>query len=236
MNNKDLSNILSPPLKRTLANEVTASIREAILGGRLVPGARLREESLASSMNVSRGPVREAIVQLQREGLVVVQRNRGTFVARMSAGDLEEVYSLRRAVEGLAVLQAIRHADEVQLQELQNIVDTMGAQFARGISESEAAELDMRFHERIYEAADHRRLLEVWTALRSQVHILLLARNIADPDFRDVLVSGHQSLLDAILARDEELALARTTEHINGSHDHIARSYARQALLDTGQN
>ena len=232
MNNKDLSDILSPPLKRTLANEVTASIREAILGGRLAPGARLREESLASSMNVSRGPVREAIVQLQREGLVVVQRNRGTFVARLSAGDVEEVYSLRRAVEGLAVLQAIRHADEVQLQELQNIVDTMAAHFARGISESEAAELDMRFHERIYEAADHRRLLEVWTALRSQVHILLLARNIADPDFRDVLVSGHQSLLDAILARDEELALARTSEHINGSHDRIARSYALQEQLE----
>ena len=232
MTNKDLSEILSPPLKRTLASEVTASIREAILTGRLAPGERLREESLASSMDVSRGPVREAIVQLQREGLVIVQRNRGTFVARLSAKDLEEVYSLRRAVEGLAVLEAIRHADELQLQELQNIVDTMAAQFARGITESEAAELDMRFHERIYEAGDHRRLLEVWTALQSQIHILLQARNMADSDFRDELVRSHQALLDAILARDEKLALALTEEHLNGSYERVSRSYAHQAALD----
>ena len=232
MTNKDLSAILSPPLKRTLANEVTASIRDAILNGRLAPGERLREESLASSMSVSRGPVREAIIQLQREGLVVVQRNRGTFVARLSARDLEEVYSLRRAVEGLAVLQAIRHADEVQLQELQNIVDTMAAHFARGITETEAAELDMRFHERIYEASDHRRLLEVWSALQSQIHILLLARNVVDPDFREELVKSHQSLLDAILARDEPLALSLTEAHLNGSYERVSRSYARQALSD----
>ena len=229
MNNIDLSEILSPPLKRTLANEVTASIREAILSGRLAPGSRLREESLASSMDVSRGPVREAIVQLQREGLVVVQRNRGTFVARLSAKDLEEVYSLRRAVEGLAVQQAIRHAGAEQLKELQVVVDTMAAHYARGITESEAAELDMRFHELIYIVGGHRRLLEVWSALQSQIHILLLARNVVDPDFREELVRSHQSLLDAILARNEKLALARTEDHLNGSYERVSRSYARQA-------
>ena len=232
MTNKDLSEILSPPLKRTLANEVTASIREAILSGRLAPGERLREESLASSMNVSRGPVREAIVQLQREGLVVVQRNRGTFVARLSAQDLEEVYSLRRAVEGLAVLQAIRHAGDVQLKELQTIVDTMAAHYARGITETEAAELDMRFHELIYEVGGHRRLLEVWSALQSQIHIMLLARNVVDPDFRAELVKSHQALVDAILARNEQLALALTEDHLNGSYERVSRSYARQAEME----
>ena len=232
MINKDLSEILSPPLKRTLANEVTASIRDAILSGRLAPGERLREESLASSMDVSRGPVREAIVQLQREGLVVVQRNRGTFVARLSVKDLEEVYSLRRAVEGLAVMQAIRHAGDAQLKELQTIVDTMAAHYARGITETEAAELDMRFHELIYEVGGHRRLLEVWSALQSQIHIMLLARNVVDPDFREELVKSHQALVDAILARNEPLALALTEDHLNGSYERVSRSYARQASME----
>jgi DNA-binding GntR family transcriptional regulator len=236
MTNKDLSDILSPPLKRTLADEVTASIREAILGGRLAPGERLREESLASSMGVSRGPVREAIGQLQREGLVIVQRNRGTFVARQSVKDLEEVYSLRRAVEGLAVQGAIRNADDARLNELQAVVDTMAARYARGITESEAAELDLRFHELIYEASGHRRLVEVWSALQSQIHILLLTRNVVDSDFRELLINSHQALLDAIRARDEPLALSLLAEHLKGSYERVSHSHVWHSAGDEAAN
>jgi DNA-binding GntR family transcriptional regulator len=232
MTNKDLSDIFSPPLKRTLGDEVTASIREAILSGRLAPGERLREESLASSMSVSRGPVREALGQLQREGLVIVQRNRGTFVARQSEKDLEEVYSLRRAVEGLAVQGAIQNADDARLEELQTVVDTMAANDARGITESEAAELDLRFHEIIYEASGHRRLIEVWSGLQSQIHILLLTRNVVDSDFRELLIKSHQAILNAIRARNEALALSLTEEHLKGSYERVSLSYAQHAAGD----
>ena len=229
MTGRDLSEILSPPEKRSLADEVTSSIREAILGGRLAPGERLREESLAKTLNVSRGPVRTAILQLQREGLVSVRRNYGTFVAHLSQEDLDEVYSLRLAIERLAVQLAIQKADSARLAELQAVVDTMAAHSRDHITESEAAELDLRFHEIIYLATGHRRLSDVWSSLRPQIHILLLARNVANADFRDGLVKGHQAIVDAIRQQDESLALALTDDHLKVSYERVSRSYAQFA-------
>ena len=229
MTGRDLSEILSPPEKHSLADEVTSSIREAILGGRLAPGERLREESLAKTLNVSRGPVRTAILQLQREGLVSVRRNYGTFVAHLSQEDLDEVYSLRLAIERLAVQLAIQKADSACLAELQAVVDTMAAHSRDHITEREAAELDLRFHEIIYLATGHRRLSDVWSSLRPQIHILLLARNVANADFRDGLVKGHQAIVDAIRQQNESLALALTDDQLKVSYERVSRSYAQFA-------
>src|SRR6476469_10949085 len=101
---------LTPTVKRSLADDVVDRLRDAIFHGSFKPGEALREEQLAAMLDVSRGPVREALVQLEREGLVIVRRHRGATVARLSRRDLEEVYSLRLALERLAVQRAVRHA------------------------------------------------------------------------------------------------------------------------------
>ena len=229
MNGRDLSEILSPPEKRSLADEVTASIREAILGGRLSPGERLREESLAKTLSVSRGPVRAAILQLQREGLVIVRRNFGTFVAHLSQADLDEVYSLRLAIERLAVQLATRGAETERIAPIQAVVDRMMAQNSEKITERDAAELDLQFHESIYLATDHRRLIDVWSSLRPQIHILLLTRNVVNSDFREGLVKGHQQILDAILSHDEALSVGLIEAHLKASYERVSRSYALHA-------
>jgi DNA-binding GntR family transcriptional regulator len=229
MSGRDLSEILSPPEKRSLADEVTASIREAILGGRLSPGERLREESLAKTLNVSRGPVRAAILQLQREGLVIVRRNFGTFVAHLSQNDLDEVYSLRLAIERLAVQLATRSAETERIAPIQAVVDRMMAQSSEEITERDAAELDLQFHESIYLATDHRRLIDVWSSLRPQIHILLLTRNVVNSDFREGLVKGHQQILDAILDHDEALSVGLIEAHLKASYERVSRSYALHA-------
>ena len=226
---KDLSEILSPPEKRSLADEVTGSIREALVRGQLAPGERLREESLAKSLGVSRGTVRAAMAQLQREGLVQVRRNFGTFVAHLSQKDLDEVYSLRLVIERLAVQLAIRNGDEARLADLRAVVRRMAAQSVESIREPEAAELDLRFHETIYLAAGHRRLLEVWSSLRPQIHILLLTRNVVNSDFREGLVKGHALILDAIISKNEPLALTLIDAHLAASYERVSRSYAQHA-------
>ena len=76
--------ILSPPLNRSLADEIVIHLRKAILSGQFEPGERLGEQFLAESLEVSRGPIREALSQLEHEGLVIIRRNRGAFVARLS--------------------------------------------------------------------------------------------------------------------------------------------------------
>ena len=226
--------VLTLPANRGLAADIADRMRAAILDGHFGPGERLREESLARSMGVSRGPVREAFVRLEREGLVVIRRNRGAFVAQLSRHDLEEVHTLRVVLERLALQRAIRYADPAVLAEMQTVVDAMSAAAERGITEQEAAELDVRFHDLIYRASDHRRLYESWANLRPQIHIVLLNRNVAHADFREYLVHSHQGILDALRNRDEPAALGLLDEHMHGSYERVVLSSGHRSKPDDG--
>lgn len=222
----DLQSVLTMPESRALAVDIAIRLREAILAGHFGPGEQLREEPIARSMGVSRGPVREALVRLEREGLVVIRRNRGAFVAQLAAEDLEEVYTLRVAIETLATRRAAEFATAVQLAELQTVVDTMAAFAERGITEQEAAELDIRFHDLIYAASNHRRLVQTWETLRPQIHILLLNRNVAHEDFREYLVKGHQWILDAIARGDGDGAVETIEDHLRGSYSRVVARHS----------
>jgi DNA-binding GntR family transcriptional regulator len=219
----DLGAVLALPENRSLAVDVAERLRAAILGGHFGPGERLREEELARSMGVSRGPVREALVRLEREGLLVIRRNRGAVVAQLSREDLDEVYTLRVTIERLAVQRAAAFGDAPSLARMQAVVDQIAVAVKCGISEQEAAELDIEFHDRIYLAANHRRLYECWTTLKPQLHILFLNRNVANADFRDYAVTSHQQILNAIRDRDESLAVQLTEVHLRGSYDLAVR-------------
>lgn len=228
MENINVDGVLSPSRKLPLSEEICNQLREAILGGQFQPGERLGEESLAVAMGVSRGPIREALTQLEREGLVIKERNRGAFVARLSRQDLEEVYSLRLALESLAVKLAIQHADPAELDEMQKIVNSMYKYAERGITEKLAAELDIRFHEIIYRAAKHQRLYDVWADLKPQIYILLLGRMVATLDYRTMAVNSHQEILDALSAKDEARAIALVKQHLGESYERVLEGYERQ--------
>lgn len=226
----DLESVLALPENRSLAVDIAERLRAAILGGHFGAGQRLREEALASSMGVSRGPIREALVKLEREGLLVIRRNRGAVVAQLSREDLEEVYTLRVAIERLATQRSIAIGDETMYDRMQDVVNGFSDAVDRGISESEAAELDVKFHDLVYQSARHRRLYDTWTTIRPQIHILFLSRNVANPDFREIVNQSHQEILDALRARDEFLAVRLTEEHLHGSYERIVSSHELAAV------
>lgn len=230
----DLSSVLTIPPQRGLAESVSDRLREVILAGHFAPGERLREEALAQSLGVSRGPVREALRLLEREGLVVIRPNRGAFVARLAPEDLDEIYTLRLAIERLAVQLAVVRASEGQLDAMQQTVAEMARLTIHGITEREAAELDMQFHDLLYEAAGHRRLNDTWTTLRPQIYVLLLSRNVAQPDFREMTLTSHEDLLAALRSQDEARAVASIEEHLRGSYERVksGANLATDQLLD----
>jgi DNA-binding GntR family transcriptional regulator len=216
---------LTPAVKRSLADDIVDRLRNAIFQGSFKPGAPLREEQLAAMLDVSRGPVREALVQLEREGLVLVRRHRGATVARLSRGDLEEVYSLRLALERLAMQRAVRYATDRDFVALETVLADFDIALSRGPSVKEVAELDVRFHDLIYQAARHQRLYDSWANLKSQIYIFLLSRNVANPDFREVTVKSHADLLEALRARDEARATTEIEAHLRGAYDRVVLSY-----------
>ena len=155
-----------------MADEVADRIREAIFSGVYAPGAALREVELASALHVSRGPVREALLQLEREGLVQGEWHRGTTVTTLSAPDIAELYSLRGALETLAVGLVVQHATGADLAAIHAVVDAM----ERAHDTHTTVRLDVEFHDAVFAAAHHRRLTEAWQTIRSQVHLYLLLR------------------------------------------------------------
>lgn len=211
---KIVNHILSLPEGRSLGRDAAEHVRQAILFGHLEPGQPLREEVLANTMNVSRGPIREAFRILEREGLVVIRRNRGAFVAQLSAVDLDEILSLRMMLEDLAIRQLIQRDNPQHLDELQRIVNVTAEYTERGITEEEAAELDMQFHDTIFRCCEHQRLLKCWLTVRHQIHMVLLSRNIAQPNFCSMIVANHQAMIDLLRAKDEARALNLSAEQI----------------------
>src|SRR5262249_37542282 len=109
---------LRPATRQTLGENVADSLREAIFRGLFKPGQRLAEAPIASTLKVSRAPVREALASLEQEGLVSRTTNRGTTVISLSRKDVEEICSLRLPLEILAVRQAIEKATGAQWAEL----------------------------------------------------------------------------------------------------------------------
>ena len=227
MSRGTLAEVLSLTPKRALSDDVVVRLRDAISSGQLAPGERLSEELLAEMVGISRGPIREALTQLEREGLVIKQRNKGTFVARLSREDLDEVYSLRLALEKLAMQQVILTADSKHLVEMQAIVDEMAADVSANPTPQTEAELDLRFHDILYQASKHRRLCDCWATICQQICIFLLTRNVADPDFRQVTVQGHQDIVDAIRAKDEERAITVIASHLQSAYERIVKSYSQ---------
>lgn len=225
MPDNELPDSLVPLPRRALSDTVVVRLREAILHGTLAPGEVLKEIQLAESLGVSRGPVREALNRLETEGLVIRQPGRRAIVARLSRKDLDEVFSLRLALERLAVRLACATASPNILAEMQEVVDQMARAMFGAAAASQAAELDLAFHDLLYQMSAHQRLIAFWAQLRPQVHVFLLSRNVAAPDFRDITAKGHQEILDALTAHDEARVLDIIEQHLQTGYQRVLSSY-----------
>ena len=156
---------LTPATRKSLGEDVADRLREAILHGELSPGQRLREEELSERLHVSRAPVRAAFILLEREGMVASSR-RGVSVVELTRNDLEEIYTLRSALEPLAITLAIQRGSISDLADIDASLAEMSSAFYGRITERDAARLDVQFHDTIYQAAHHQRLSSAWGQIR----------------------------------------------------------------------
>ncbi|WP_129311529.1 GntR family transcriptional regulator [Streptomyces sp. L2] len=208
--------------RRGLAQEAADLLREAILSSHFPPGSQLREVELAGSLGVSRGSVREGLALLQREGLVHSVWHRGTTVIDVTVEDIEEVYTLRAALDRLAATSAQRSAAESQLDELDSLVgamaDEIGSAAADDASGARLLALDLAFHDRIYDAAGNRRLTGAWHAVRSQVHLFQLRRiALGHEHYRARVVDEHRELAALLRSDDRETLARRAEEHVDSA-------------------
>ncbi|WP_158841614.1 GntR family transcriptional regulator [Saccharothrix deserti] len=212
---------VTPARRRGLADEVADRIRDAIFSEAYAPGAQLREMELSAALDVSRGPVREALLRLEREGLVRSAWHRGATVTTLSPQDIAELDSLRGALEQLAVQQVITHASDGDIAAIEKAADRM----ERAEDEHAMVGCDIEFHDAVYAATRHQRLKEAWDAIRCQVHLFLLTRIGRSTDgYLSHVPDEHRELVAALRARDADAALELFAAH---------RRHAFEVLTET---
>jgi DNA-binding GntR family transcriptional regulator len=193
-------------------NKVYEALKDAILRGTLPPGQRMVEAQLAEMLNVSRTPLREAILKLESDGLVRRLSSGGAQVRPISADEIRELYAIREVLEGLAVRDAATRINEAQLERL--------AQLARELEEIEhggavqrIAVLGEQFHQVILEASGNRQLA---------VHLRLLRDQIQRYRYLTIQVAGrgraaakeHAALLAVLRRRDPDQAERSMRRHV----------------------
>jgi GntR family transcriptional regulator, gluconate operon transcriptional repressor len=203
-------------LKRlSLPDEAAQMLRESIAAGKLAPGTRLVEADMAQQLGISRGTVREALRMLEGQGLVESIPGRGTYVARFSEQDVEEVYSLRSLLEQQAVRLLTSRATADDLVTMEQALTDMFEAASRGKA-ADLMDRDLEFHKLIWSLAGHRRLAHVLEDLSSQIQMYLAI----DTQLYADLVAGiadHQGILDAIRAGSGELAAAKMAAHLKNA-------------------
>jgi len=204
---------LEPIRYRRMADQIAASIRESIARGHLPSGTHLLEAQIANEMQTSRVPVREALMQLEQEGLVTRHPNRGTFVAELTDEMLCEVASLRGLLEGFAARRALSDLTPHDLVQLEMFVNQM-LDSARLGDFSRVVQLDFQFHSYIVGRANHHLLQRLWASMDRKIRVYLSATNLVYGDLH-AIVRGHLRILEALRQRDGQHVTKLMEEHID---------------------
>ncbi len=209
--------------RRGLGDDAADLVREAIFDGRFPPGAPLREIELAEQLGVSRGSVRDGLAVLAREGLIRTGWHQPTTVIEIASEDVEEVYALREALDGLAARTAQPRIGDSEVSQLLDLVDEMAAEVDGRGDATALVHLDITFHDTIYAIAANQRLTSAWQAVRSQVHLFQL-RRVRDGylPYRDGVVREHREIVELLQGADQ-----RAVEEV--AREHVAA--ARRSLL-----
>ena len=196
--------------RRPVHELIADSLRLTIMAGHHLPGERLNQEQLASFYGVSRMPVREALLKLQGEELVVSSPHRGFAVAELSVEEVEDIFTIRIMLEGLATRLAI---PSMTSQRLERIAENLQRQQEYGHEMDARLELNREFHGVIYEAAKRPRLVALITNLRNIVEAYSRIYTSAEGRAKATL-HEHRRIYDACRQGDAELGEMLAQEHL----------------------
>lgn len=197
---------------------VVEILRDAITTGRLNPGDRLVEIDLARELGTSRAPVREALRQLEQEGLVASYPYRGSEVLGVSQTEVEQVLvPIRVTLERFAFSEAMGRLEEQDFDQLQSLIDDMVVA-ARNKETDQLADLDIRFHELIMIRSEQRHCLQVWKTIQPRVRAYF-RRDAPAHESPTSVAHQHQELLDELRGGDEARVLEAISRHI---HIHLS--------------
>ncbi len=211
----------------SVIESVTASIRDAIVRGVHNSGERLNQSRLAAQFGVSRIPIREALRQLEAEGLVSFDHNQGARVARLAPDDVRDIFEMRVELESLALQTAIAGAAPQDLEKARSLLDRMDR---LGDDPEEWLKLNNAFHATLYAPGQRRYLLRVIQTLRHAVQPYLRLYLMALHRFQ-ISQAQHREILKAYARRDPLRARRALREHLAQTMQELLRALGGSAGL-----
>lgn len=200
---------------QSLRGKVFQRLREDILSGVYQENDELREVSIGEELGVSRTPVREALRQLELEGLVTIVPNKGAYVKGITKKDVHDIYKIRSLLEGLCAKWATEHITDQQIEELEEIVllsefhlKKQGQGKAKQVSD-----LDGKFHRVLYEASNSRILEHVLSDFHKYVK-MARTMSVGEKERAEKSIDEHRAILEAIRKKDANLAEQLANQHI----------------------
>jgi DNA-binding GntR family transcriptional regulator len=204
-------------------DQLVDRLRDDIVRGAVEPGEYLRLDDIAGRFDVSTMPVREALRELESEGLVTIFPHRGAIVTELTAEDLADLYDIRATLEAMATRLAVPHLTEASLDELARIVDQMDAELGHIAA---LVQLNHRFHTTLYAPSGRPILCELNHTLRYRAQHYLHAY-MADSGSMALAQGEHRAILEACRQHDAEGAAGLVARHV-AEVGRAVVDYARQ--------
>lgn len=202
----------SAPLRR----QVLDGLRQSIIAGRLAPGARLVERELTAMMGVSRTVVREALRQLESEGLISIIPNKGPVVRELTLGEAKDLYSIRAVLEGLAARRFVENANDNQMKNLEQALDATAEAYENG-DPALILETKNQFYDGLFEGAGSETLSSMIGTLHVRIwrwRALGLSHPQRSLERSKESVAGLRAVLAAIRERDADLAERKMRDEV----------------------
>lgn len=214
-----------------LTDQIADYVREQIFEETFQPGQRINEQAIAEAAGTSRGPVRDALMLLEQEGLVQRIPRRGTFVVELTKEDVYEIYTLRTAIEQFAVRLIVSDGRTRALDSTARILNEMIQSTAGGeTTRRDMTTLDMQFHRELVLCAGHSRALAAWDGLAAQSTMLnFQGRQVSRLSEQDI-TADHQAIYDALIQADAVLACELLAKHF------AKASFFINAVIDSGSD
>ena len=212
----------------SLVNVVHGELERMILSGRLAPGEKLTELTLAAQLGISRGPLREAFRMLEEAGLVRITKNRGVFVRDIPVEEAIEIFDLRAAMDELVGRKLAENIKPPQLKEIRGMVDAMEkAVKARDTCHYHL--LNLKFHDRLVELAGNSKLAAIYRKLIKELS-LFRRLNLEDGWLMPISASEHRQIVKAIASGDADAAGKAMFEHVMNSKERTIAHNLRSRL------
>ena len=218
--------------EKSLRGQVFDKIRSDILNGKYKRGEELVESSIGKELGISRTPVREAIRQLELEGLVQLVPNKGAFVTGISEKDVRDIYLIRARLEGLAARMAAKNITPELLDAMEETV-VLSEYLAKTEHYEQVCEMDSKFHKLLYKASGSRILEHTLTDFHQYVQRVRMA-SIMKKRRMEKSNDEHDAILTAIREHDEEKAELVATRHISNTVENL-KNYDLDSVLSKGE-